>query len=124
MIFAASIDLMFDHNTWPCFFSSALSFGTVIIMGLAGLRSSSQKSCTSFFIRDFYCQLKPNDRDLHIALTKLDPLIFDDTLNTATSNFNLEDSMNEQTSYSNGRNFSEWIRRSSLLTPMNRLSTA
>jgi hypothetical protein len=36
--------------------------------------------------------------------------MFDDTLNTATSNFNLEDLMNEQTSYSNGRNFSEWIR--------------
>jgi hypothetical protein len=61
------------------------------------------------FIRDFYCQLKANDRDLHIALTKLESLIFDDTLNTATSNFNLEDLMNEQTSYSNERNFSEWI---------------
>jgi hypothetical protein len=62
------------------------------------------------FIRDFYCQLRANDRDLHIALTKLESLIFDDTLNTATSNFNLKDLMNEQTSYSNGRNFSEWIR--------------
>jgi hypothetical protein len=62
------------------------------------------------FIRDFYCQLKANDMDLHIALTKLESLIFDDTLNTATANFNLEDLMNEQTSYSNGRNFSEWIQ--------------
>jgi hypothetical protein len=62
------------------------------------------------FIRDFCCQLIANDRDLHIALTKLESLIFDDTLNTATANFNLEYLMNEQTSYSNGRNFSEWIR--------------
>jgi hypothetical protein len=62
------------------------------------------------FIRDFYCQLKANDRDLLIALTKLESLIFDDTLNTATSNLNLEDLINEQTSYSNGRNFLEWIR--------------
>jgi hypothetical protein len=39
------------------------------------------------FIRDFYCQLKANNSDLHIALTKLGSLIFDDTLNTATANF-------------------------------------
>jgi hypothetical protein len=62
------------------------------------------------FTRDFYCQLKANDMDLHIALTKLESLIFDNTLNTATPGFNLEDLMNEQTSYSNGGNFSQWIR--------------
>jgi hypothetical protein len=62
------------------------------------------------FIRDFYCQFKANDIDLHIAPTKLESLIFDNILNTVTSNFNLEDLMNEQTSYSNGRNFLEWIR--------------
>jgi hypothetical protein len=62
------------------------------------------------FTRDFYCQLKANDMDLSIALTKLESLIFDDTLNTATPDFSLEDLMNEQTSYSGGRNFSEWIR--------------
>jgi hypothetical protein len=62
------------------------------------------------FIRDFSRQLKANDMDLHIALTKLESLIFDDTLNTATSNCNFEDLMNEQTSYSYGRNFLEWIR--------------
>jgi hypothetical protein len=62
------------------------------------------------FTRDFYCQLKANDMDLSIALTKLESLIFDDTLNTAIPDFSLEDLMNEQTSYSGGRNFSEWIR--------------
>jgi hypothetical protein len=61
------------------------------------------------FTGDFYCQLKANDMDLHIALTKLESLISDNTLNTAAPGFNLEDLMNEQTSYSNGRNFSEWI---------------
>jgi hypothetical protein len=62
------------------------------------------------FTRDFYCQLKANNMDLHIALTKLESLIFEKTLNTANPDFNLKDLMNEQTSYSNGRNFSEWIR--------------
>jgi hypothetical protein len=57
-----------------------------------------------------YCQLKANDMDLHIALTKLESLILDNTLNTATPDFNLENLMNEQTSYFNGRNFLEWIR--------------
>jgi hypothetical protein len=51
------------------------------------------------FTRDFYCQLKANDMDLSIALTKLESLIFNDTLNTATPDFSLEDLMNEQTSY-------------------------
>jgi hypothetical protein len=37
-------------------------------------------------------------------------MIFDNTLNTATPGFNLENLMNTQTSYSNGRNFLEWIR--------------
>jgi hypothetical protein len=60
--------------------------------------------------RDFYCQLEANGMDLHIAPTKLESLIFDNTLNTATPDFILEDLMNEQTSYSDERNFSKWTR--------------
>jgi hypothetical protein len=79
MIFAGKIDLMFDHNIWLCFFSSALSFGTVIIMQLARSRIKIKlpEIMHELFTRNFYCQLKANNMDLHIALTKLESLIFD-----------------------------------------------
>jgi hypothetical protein len=119
MIFAGSSDLMFDHNIWLCFSSSALSFGTVMQLSSCSLLDKIKllEIMHELFTRDFYCQLKANNMDLHIALTKLKSLIFDNTLNTATPGFNLEDSsklksvlMNEQTSYSNGCIFSKWIR--------------
>jgi hypothetical protein len=73
------------------------------------------------FTRDFYCQLKANDMDLNIALIKLEFLILDKTLDEATLGFSLEDLMNEQTSYSNGRNF---LSDRCLLSPIQRSLTA
>jgi hypothetical protein len=78
-------------------------------MRLAGSRSSCQKSCTSYSSGTSTINSKLTTW-ISISLTKLESLIFVDTLNTANSNFNLEDLINEQTSYSNGRNFLEWIR--------------
>jgi hypothetical protein len=109
-------DLCWEHRSYvrPQYLALLLSISFELRdnyhHGARWIKIKLPKIMHKLFISDFYCQLKGNDRDLHIALTKLESLIFDDTLNTATSNFNLEDLMNEQTSYSDGRNFLEWIR--------------
>jgi hypothetical protein len=73
-------------------------------------RNTVSEIMHQLFNMNFYCQLKANNMDLSIALTKLETLIFDNTLNTTTPGFKLENLMNAQTSYSNGRNFLRWIR--------------
>jgi hypothetical protein len=42
-IFAGIIGLLFNLSTWPCFFSSALSFGTAIITQLVGFEPRYQR---------------------------------------------------------------------------------
>jgi hypothetical protein len=110
MIFVGITNFMFDHSIWLCFFSSSFELRDAYPNAACWIRNNVTDIMRELITTDFYCQLKANDMDLSIALTKLESLIFDDTLNTAAPGFDLEALMNTQTSYSGGRNFSAWNR--------------